>query len=165
MALQSFDFSGSDLEDEPLVAGPSGARARVLIADDNDTNRRVLAAMCELFGCASQVAKDGVEAVEAFADGEFDLVLMDVQMPRMDGVEATRAIRQGSAAGRRAPILAVTANTDSADVRRYLAAGMAGVVAKPIEAGRLLEAMTAALAAGAAADFPALRLVRRRPHA
>jgi CheY-like chemotaxis protein len=136
---------GADVE--PLVQMPSGAKVHVLIADDNDTNRKTLAAMCELFDCSSFLAKDGVEAVEAFFTMTFHIVLMDIDMPRMDGIAATRAIRAGSEAGRRVPIIAVTASVDPSDIRRYAEASMDGVVATPIEASKLLEALSKAVGA------------------
>ena len=93
------------------------------------------------------MAEDGVEAVEAYRLGQFDLVLMDAQMPRMNGVEATRAIRalEAERAAPATPILALTANVMSHQVSEYLAAGMNGHVAKPIQAERLFHAMEAAL--------------------
>jgi two-component system, sensor histidine kinase len=138
----SFDL---DTDSEPLVQMPSGAKVHVLIADDNDTNRKVLAAMCDLFDCSSFLAKDGVEAVEAFFTMPFDVILMDIDMPRMDGIEATRTIRAGSAHGRRVAIIAVTASIEPSDLRTYADAGMNGVVPKPIEASRLLEAISSAV--------------------
>ena len=134
-------------ENEPLVQTPAGEKVHVLIVDDNDTNRRVLAGMCELFDCATFLAKDGVGAVEAFCTMPFDIILMDIEMPRMDGIEATRAIRSVSEHGRRIPIIAVTGSTNPSEVRRYRDAGMNDVVAKPIEASRLLEAISTAVGA------------------
>jgi CheY-like chemotaxis protein len=142
--LSSFE---ADSDAEPLVQTSSGARVHVLIADDNDTNRKVLAGMCDLFDCSSILAKDGVEAVEAFCTMPFDIILMDIDMPRMDGIEATRTIRAASERGRRVPIIAVTASVDPSDLRRYAEAGMNGVVPKPIEASRLLEAISTAVGA------------------
>ncbi len=139
--------TGDETPAEPFVSGAGGAKAHVLIVDDSEMNRHVLAAMCELFDCSFEVARDGLEAIEIFATAPFDLVLMDIQMPRMDGIEATHTIRQASENGRSVPILAVTANVEPSDVRAYLAMGMDGVVAKPIEAGRLLEAILSALKA------------------
>jgi CheY-like chemotaxis protein len=137
----------ADSDCEPLVQTPSGAKVHVLIADDNDTNRKVLAGMCDLFDCSSFLTKDGVEAVEAFSTMPFDVILMDIDMPRMDGIEATRTIRAGSDLGRRIPIIAVTASVDPPDLRRYAEAGITGVVPKPIEASRLLEAISTAVGA------------------
>ena len=137
--------AGDETTAEPFVNGAGGAKAHVLIVDDNEMNRHVLAAMCELFDCSFETARDGLEAIEMFGASAFDLILMDIQMPRMDGIEATHTIRRSSENGRSVPILAVTANVGPSEIRAYLAMGMDGVVAKPIEAGRLLEAILAAL--------------------
>jgi CheY-like chemotaxis protein len=119
--------------------------AHVLVVDDNATNRMVAEALCEMFDCTSECAEDGVEAVEAAKTGRFDLILMDIKMPRMDGVEATRAIR--ALGGRHAivPIIALTANADPEDAIGYLASGMSSVVEKPIKPEALLAAMNACL--------------------
>ncbi|SFS70858.1 response regulator [Brevundimonas viscosa] len=124
-----------DLQDSP----------HVLIVDDNATNRVVAQALCEMFGCTSETAEDGVEAVECVKERRFDLVLMDIKMPRMDGVQATQAIRALPGAERAIPIVALTANADPEDAKRYLAIGMAAVVEKPIKPERLRMAMNAAL--------------------
>lgn len=133
--------------DEAADAGASdaGRGLHVLIADDNATNRLVAQTLCEMFGCTSEAVEDGVSAVSAAATGRFDLVLMDVKMPGMDGVEATRLIRSGSGAGSRIPILALTANADPADAQFYRSCGMNGVVEKPVKPERLLAAMSAVL--------------------
>jgi CheY-like chemotaxis protein len=88
---------------------------------------------------------DGADAVEAAASGRFDLVLMDIKMPGMDGVEATRRIRSGAGPWSQAPIIALTANADPADAAFYRASGMNGVVEKPLKPERLLAAMSAVL--------------------
>ncbi len=118
----------------------------VLIVDDNATNRIVAQALCEMFGCTSETAEDGVEAVEAVRDRRFDLILMDIKMPRMDGVQATRAIRALEGEPGRTPIVALTANADPDDAVGYMAEGMAAVVEKPIKPERLRMAMMNALA-------------------
>lgn len=121
--------------------------AHVLVVDDNATNRMVAQALCEMFDCTSEAANDGVEAVEAARAGRFDLILMDIKMPRMDGVTAARAIRElpGDAGG--VPIVALTANADPDDAAGYLAAGMDGVVEKPMKPEHLLAVLQQALAA------------------
>lgn len=134
-----------DLQDSP----------HVLIVDDNATNRVVAQALCEMFGCTSETAEDGVEAVECVQERRFDLVLMDIKMPRMDGVQATQAIRALPGAERSIPIVALTANADPEDARRYLAIGMAAVVEKPIKPERLRMAMNAALEQAAVASAAA----------
>jgi signal transduction histidine kinase/CheY-like chemotaxis protein len=137
-----------DLQDSP----------HVLIVDDNATNRVVAQALCEMFGCTSETAEDGVEAVEAVQERRFDLVLMDIKMPRMDGVQATQAIRALDGPVSRIPIVALTANADPEDARKYMSIGMAAVVEKPIKPERLRMAMNAALEQAALsemADAPA----------
>jgi signal transduction histidine kinase/AmiR/NasT family two-component response regulator len=123
----------------------------ILIVDDNATNRVVAQALCEMFGCTSETAEDGVEALEAVQERRFDLILMDIKMPRMDGVQATQAIRALEGPVRAIPIVALTANADPEDARKYLAIGMAAVVEKPIKPERLRMAMNAALEQAAAA--------------
>lgn len=129
----------------------------ILIVDDNATNRVVAQALCEMFGCTSETASDGVEALEAVQERRFDLVLMDIKMPRMDGVQATLAIRALDGPVRDIPIVALTANADPDDAKKYIANGMAAVVEKPIKPERLRMAMTLALdeAAVSAAAAPA----------
>ena len=123
----------------------------VLIVDDNATNRVVAQALCEMFGCTSETAADGVEALEAVQERRFDLVLMDIKMPRMDGVQATLAIRALDGPVRDIPIVALTANADPEDAKKYIATGMAAVVEKPIKPERLRMAMNLALEQAAAA--------------
>ncbi|RZJ18853.1 MAG: response regulator [Brevundimonas sp.] len=130
----------SDLSDFELQANP-----HILIVDDNATNRVVAQALCEMFGCTSETAEDGLEAVEAVQNRAFDLILMDIKMPRMDGVQATEAIRALDGPVRNIPIIALTANADPEDAKRYLSIGMAAVVEKPIKPERLRMAMNAAL--------------------
>ena len=105
----------------------------------------VAEALCEMFDCTSEQVVDGVEAVEAARSGRFDLILMDIKMPRMDGVAATRAIRELPGRAGAAPIVALTANADPADVATYLAAGMQDVVEKPIKPERLAIVLSALL--------------------
>jgi len=123
----------------------AGRAAHILVVDDNATNRMVAQSLVEMFDCTSEVAEDGEEAVEAARTGRFDLILMDIRMPRMDGVAATRAIRAlpGRVGG--VPIIALTANADPDDCESYLAAGMNGVVEKPMKPEHLLNALQQAL--------------------
>lgn len=132
-------------------AAPDAHGLRILAAEDNETNRLILAALLEPAGVDLTFAVDGREAVEAFDKSAFDLILMDIQMPVMTGVEATRAIR-ASERGVRTPILALSANVMTYQVEEYLAAGMAGVVAKPIQAQALFAAIEGALPGDAAAE-------------
>jgi signal transduction histidine kinase/CheY-like chemotaxis protein len=127
-----------------------GRVMRLLAADDNATNRLILAALLEPLGVELICVEDGRRAVEAFQTERFHAVLMDVQMPEMDGVEATAEIRRLEARDGqpRTPVIALTANAMRHQVEAYLAAGMDGFVAKPIEAEKLFDAIHAALGAG-----------------
>lgn len=133
----------STLSDNELKSNP-----HILIVDDNATNRVVAQALCEMFGCTSETAEDGLEAVEAVQDRPFDLILMDIKMPRMDGMQATLAIRALQGPANRIPIVALTANADPDDARHYKSLGMAAVVEKPIKPERLRMAMNLALSMG-----------------
>jgi len=127
---------------EPTIDAPA---AHILIVDDNATNRMVAEALCDMFDCTSEQAVDGVEAVEMAGSGRFDLILMDIKMPRMDGISATRAIREMGGRPAVTPIVALTANADPSDVQTYLAAGMQDVVEKPIKPERLAIVLSALL--------------------
>ncbi|MBU2377939.1 MAG: response regulator [Alphaproteobacteria bacterium] len=140
----------SALADLELQSSP-----HILIVDDNATNRVVAQALCEMFGCSSETAEDGVEALEAVQARPFDLILMDIKMPRMDGVQATQAIRALTGPERNIPIVALTANADPDDARHYLSIGMAAVVEKPIKPERLRMAMNLALTEPAEAETAA----------
>ncbi|MFC5345012.1 ATP-binding protein [Brevundimonas staleyi] len=117
----------------------------VLVADDNQANRFVASHLLEMFGCTCEVVEDGAQALEAATQRPFDLILMDIKMPVMDGVAATRAIRRLSGPAGRTPILALTANADERDAAEYTAAGMNGVAQKPIQPDALLNAIRLAL--------------------
>lgn len=125
----------------------AGRSAHVLVVDDNATNRMVAQALCEMFSCTCEAAENGAEAVEAARAGRFDLILMDIKMPRMDGVTAARTIRQLPGDAGEVPIVALTANADPDDAAGYLAAGMDGVVEKPMKPEHLLAVLQQALAA------------------
>jgi CheY-like chemotaxis protein len=137
----------ASIQEAPESVG--GRSAHILIVDDNATNRMVAEALCDMFECTSEQAVDGVEALEMARSGRFDLILMDIKMPRMDGVAATRAIRDLEGHSGAAPIVALTANADPADVQTYLAAGMQDVVEKPIKPERLAMVLNALLSGDA----------------
>lgn len=142
----SFEITVAEAEDVADAPIQTAAKAaHILVVDDNATNRMVAEALCEMFNCTSESAEDGVEAVEAAASGRFDLILMDIKMPRMDGVEATKQIRAMDGEAGEVPIIALTANADPEDAMNYLAAGMSSVVEKPIKPEALLTAMNACL--------------------
>ncbi len=140
-AVVDEDSNVSALADLELQSNP-----HILIVDDNATNRVVAQALCEMFGCSSETAEDGLEALAAIQARPFDLILMDIKMPRMDGVQATQAIRALPGRERNIPIVALTANADPDDAKHYISIGMAAVVEKPIKPERLRMAMNAALA-------------------
>jgi signal transduction histidine kinase/CheY-like chemotaxis protein len=109
----------------------------ILIAEDNETNQQVIRGL--LRGHRLTMVNDGLEAVEAARTSRFDLILMDVMMPVMNGLEATGAIRELAQSGAAVPIIALTANSMSGDRERYLSAGMNDYVSKPIERENLFE--------------------------
>jgi signal transduction histidine kinase/DNA-binding response OmpR family regulator/ligand-binding sensor domain-containing protein len=120
----------------------SRPRLRVLVAEDNLVNQKVARRLIEKRGHAVTVAANGREAVEALGRESFDLVLMDVQMPEMDGLEATARIRAGEeAGGRRQKIIAMTAHAMKGDRERCLDCGMDGYLPKPIRASELDEVL------------------------
>ncbi len=125
---------------------------RILLVEDNDVNRYAAAKMLEALGVGIDEAHDGEAAVRLASLGRYDLILMDVQMPRMDGLEATRRIRVADGPNRTTPIVALTANAFVEDVARCHAAGMDAHLAKPIRAATLRAAVNGVFVAGPAAD-------------
>jgi two-component system sensor histidine kinase/response regulator len=114
-------------------------RGRVLVAEDNIVNQQVTRRFLERLGCKVELADNGLRAVEFCAQSNIDLVLMDVQMPIMDGLTATREIRRAEIPGRRVPIVALTASAMTDELDRCLAAGMDGLLTKPLQPLRLRE--------------------------
>jgi CheY-like chemotaxis protein len=110
-----------------------GRRLRVLVAEDNSVNQRVAVGLVQRLGHVADVAADGREAVEAVRSLPYDLIFMDIQMPEMDGFEATGAIRAMAPPISRIPIVAMTANALQGDMERCIAAGMDGYLAKPVD--------------------------------
>jgi signal transduction histidine kinase/ActR/RegA family two-component response regulator len=135
-----------DTEPAPSAEIETDRSPRVLVVDDHQTNREVACRMLEAIGCEFAIACDGLEAVEAARIAPYDLILMDVRMPNMDGLAATRTIRAlpGAAAG--VPIVAMTADAMPEDVVRCLAAGMDAHLAKPVSMERLCEILNRFLA-------------------
>ncbi len=136
---------------EPDVAAEmEHRRIRLLAAEDNLVNQKVLQAIVEPMDVELEIVADGRSAVEAWRTGVYDVILMDIQMPIMDGIAATQAIRaiESADARVRTPILALTANALVHQIEEYLAAGMDGHIAKPIEIAKLYEALNRALAPG-----------------
>ena len=120
-------------------AGPARSSLRILVAEDNAINRALAAGILERRGHSLVHAADGREAVDAAAREAFDLIFMDVQMPEMEGLEATRRIREAElATGRHTPIAAMTAHAMAGDRERCLAAGMDDYLSKPLDKAALL---------------------------
>jgi signal transduction histidine kinase/CheY-like chemotaxis protein len=132
---------------EPTAEPAEPGEIRVLAAEDNETNQLVLKTLLSQAGIEPTLVENGRQALEAWEGQHWDLILMDIQMPIMDGVAATMAIRQRELeTGRpRTPILAVTANAMTHQVAEYLAAGMDSMVPKPIDIAALFAAMEQAL--------------------
>lgn len=131
----------SEPEDDDRESRPSARSLRILAADDHEVNRMIVDLYLESAGHHVTLVNDGREAVEAVKTGQFDLVLMDIQMPVMDGLEATRKIRSLPRPLRDIPIMALTANAMAGDRERYLEEGMNDYVAKPIDHAALLDAI------------------------
>jgi CheY-like chemotaxis protein len=113
-------------------------KARILLAEDNEINQDIARAVLEACGHEVDVVSDGAEAVAAVQDRRYDLVLMDVQMPGVDGIEATRRIRRLEGAPRAIPVIAMTANVLPHQVQSCLAAGMNDHIGKPFRRDELL---------------------------
>ncbi|NLF70327.1 MAG: transporter substrate-binding protein [Candidatus Anammoximicrobium sp.] len=126
---------------------------RILLAEDSVFNQKLMVSLLERRGHRVTLAENGREAVATFQAHEFDVVLMDVQMPEMDGLEAAAAIRElENAAGSRTPIVALTAHAMKGDRERFLAAGLDDYVAKPVRPPELMEAIRRAVRASRPAD-------------
>jgi two-component system sensor histidine kinase/response regulator len=152
-ARQRDDAATAGTEIEPRAAAP----ARILLAEDNPVNQRFAARLLEKAGHLVRIVANGRLAVEAFQRERFDVILMDVQMPEMDGFGASAAIRrlEGEAGeGRHIPIIALTAHAMKGDRERCLDAGMDGYVAKPIRASVLLAKIDELLPAGDSGEQP-----------
>jgi len=125
----------------PTEADADGLDVRVLVAEDHPVNQELLRIILESVGVQVHVVGDGAQAVDAYRSGGFDIILMDVHMPVMDGPEATRRIRALESEGSRVPIIALTANVMPDQVGAYLAAGMDAHLGKPIDSSLLIDAI------------------------
>ena len=143
----------------PTTDGCAVEPLRILVAEDNSVNQTVIRAMLERAGHRVDTVANGAEAITAATSQTYDVILMDVHMPEMDGVSATRRIRELSGPAGETPIIALTANAMKGDRETYLEAGMDDYVAKPIDpalitaalrrqCGEQVEAATGAVAAG-----------------
>jgi CheY-like chemotaxis protein len=127
------DCADSGPAEPDAARPPAHARGRVLLAEDNRTNRDIVLALLRRQGLEADTVSNGAEAVQAMAQGDYALVLMDVQMPVLDGLEATRRIRALPGEASRTPIVAMTAHAMNGDRERCLAAGMDDYVSKPLD--------------------------------
>jgi signal transduction histidine kinase/CheY-like chemotaxis protein len=127
---------------ENKSAPPAMRILRVLVAEDNRVNQALARRLLEKQGHIVTIAGDGRAAIDAFRKNTFDLILMDVQMPEVDGYQATREIRRRETNDRRIPIIALTANAMSGDRELCMAAGMDGFISKPINLDELLDAIS-----------------------
>jgi two-component system, sensor histidine kinase and response regulator len=116
-------------------------RGKVLLVEDNAVNQKVAQRFLERLGCEVELAENGEQGIRAWERGQFDVVLMDIQMPVMDGYTATRLIREKECIDRHTPIVALTANAMTGQLERCLSAGMDGLLTKPIAIERLREVL------------------------
>jgi CheY-like chemotaxis protein/nitrogen-specific signal transduction histidine kinase len=147
---------------KPAKAAPSPSGRRVLLVDDIKINRDIIGAFLDAAGHAVILAEGGQESVRLATEQNFDLILMDVRMPEMDGLEATRRIRTLPTTHGKVPILALTAYTFPDQVAQCLNAGMDGHLPKPVDYQTLISAIDDTIARGAhvnLGDFPAAPLV------
>jgi len=144
-------MSASGAPSDDLMRPQMLAPLDVLLADDNPANRRTAELILRAAGATVTAVGDGAEALGAFRRRAFDLVLMDMMMPVMDGVEAVRRIREAeaAAAGWRTPVIMLTANTLPEHVQRSLDAGADLHMPKPVSPAALLDAISQALDAAA----------------
>jgi signal transduction histidine kinase/ligand-binding sensor domain-containing protein/DNA-binding response OmpR family regulator len=143
---------------QPVIAGPrplgGGSLPRILLAEDNPVNQKVARGALEKMRCTVDIVNNGSEAVDAWSAQPYDLILMDCQMPVMDGYQATRTIRSREDPSRRIPILALTADAMSGAEKDCLAAGMDGYLTKPLDRRRLVESIERFLGGARSATAP-----------
>jgi CheY-like chemotaxis protein len=171
LALVLSREAGKGMADSPVVthhiiAEVSGIRKRVLLAEDNTVNQMVAVALLKKIGVTVDVVADGNEAVKALEQINYDLVLMDCQMPVMDGYEATRVIRDASSAvlNHAVPVVAMTANAMQGDREKCLAAGMNEYTSKPIKLEELKSVLERLLAQSADAAQDDLSGIAGEPY-
>ena len=128
-------------------SAPTAAGLKVLVAEDNIINQRLVVAMLTQLGHTGMVVNDGAKALKCLSKMKVDLVLMDVMMPNMDGLEALAAIRQMEASqGGHIPIIMATSHDEPGDAARYKRSGADGYLSKPLEIGRLQAEISRVLA-------------------
>jgi CheY-like chemotaxis protein len=155
------DLPPAEAPSQPAVILPeptsltASRAAKILLVEDVPFNQELAEAILLRAGHQVRIAGDGLEALKALAEEDFDLILMDVQMPRMDGITATRRIREMEGAKAAVPIVAMTANVLAEQVREFAGVGMNGHVAKPIKQAELHAAIAKAIDAGRTSGKPA----------
>jgi len=158
-----FDLAAQELKKEHREPGSARVEmlreARILVAEDDAVNRYVAVAQLRMLGCRADAVNDGAAAAEAVRQGVYDLVLMDCEMPVMDGFEATRRIR--ASGNPDIPIIALTAHAISGDRDRCFAVGMNDYLSKPVELKRLAEVLARWLPETSGASFDAEDLRQR----
>jgi CheY-like chemotaxis protein len=130
--------------EQPVAARPAEpvtSKGVVLVVDDGEVNQIVAVGMLRHLGYAAEVADDGEQALDAVRRRRYDAILMDVQMPGMDGYDATREIRRLEAAGSRTPIIAMTASATEGEIERCLDAGMDDYQSKPVQKAAVAEVL------------------------
>jgi two-component system sensor histidine kinase RpfC len=160
-AALSIAGAGREIESDP-VPQLSYRKLRILLADDNRTNQQVIAKILEKAGHETEIVANGEQALDALDRTSFDVVLMDVNMPVMNGIEATKLYRFASLGQKRVPILALTADATPAAAHRCTEAGMDACLTKPVDPARLLAVVHQFVSEGAEAAQPnsALEQVR-----
>ncbi|MFC7049390.1 ATP-binding protein [Emcibacter nanhaiensis] len=138
---EDIDETGYDVEQGQKLGLVCKAPVNVLAAEDNHINRVVVQAMLKMEGISLRFVENGLQALQAVRDGDYDLVLMDIHMPEMDGLEATRRIRELKGPKSKTPIIALTANAMAGDRETYLMHGMDDYVSKPVDGKTLYMAM------------------------
>ena len=161
----TFGVAAAAETEEPADSPDAESRSlRILVAEDNPVNRKLACKILERRGHVVAVAQNGREALEAVQASDFDLVLMDVQMPEVDGLEATRRIRSWEpAGGRRMMIAAMTAHAMAEDRERCLEAGMDSYVTKPLQIAQLAKVLRQAADAASGGTPPAPEAGPREP--
>ena len=137
--------SGAVVHPDDLCQEVASVRPlRILLAEDGKANQTMAVGLLQKWGHSVELAENGLEVIEAYQRDAFDVILMDVQMPKMDGLEATRTIRElENESGHHIPIVAMTAHAMKGDRERCLAAGMDDYVSKPVRKPELYRALGA----------------------
>jgi PAS domain S-box-containing protein len=143
----------ADFEAPAAVTTAASTQLRILLAEDNPANQKLVTYILQDRGHLLEIANDGQQAIDRIAQKDYDVILMDVEMPGMNGLEASAAIRNREAGGRRIPIIAMTAHAMASDRERCLAHGMDGYLSKPIDAHEMIS-LIERLGAGSAREAP-----------